>query len=73
MALSALEIPTVFGSLDEYWEPMLGAQGPIPTHVGSLTEVDRYRLAAQLEHDVQTAPDGSITLIARAWAIRGVA
>ncbi len=73
VALSALEIPTVFGSLDESWKPMLLAQGPIPTYVGSLTEVDRYRLAAQLEHDLQTAPDGPITLIARAWAIRGVA
>jgi hypothetical protein len=73
VALSALEIPTVFGSFDEYWEPMLGAQGPIPTYVESLTEADRYGLVAQLEHDLPTAPDGSITLIARAWAIRGFA
>ena len=69
----ALEISTVFASFGEYWEPMLGAQGPIPTYVGSLGGDDRRRLSAQLENDLPTAPDGSITLIARAWAIRGTA
>ena len=49
------------------------AQGPIPTYVGSLTEEDQRQLAAQLESDLPAASDGSITLIARARAIRGTA
>jgi SAM-dependent methyltransferase len=71
--ISALEIPTVFEGFNEYWEPMLGAQGPIPTYVDSLGDIDRQRLAAQLEDALETASDGSITLVARAWAVRGTA
>lgn len=71
--ISALEIPTVFGGFNEYWEPMLGAQGPIPTYVDSLGDIDRLRLAAQLEDALEAASDGSITLVARARAVRGTA
>jgi SAM-dependent methyltransferase len=68
---SGLEIPTVFGSFGEYWAPMLGAQGPIPTYVGSLSKQDRLQLAQRLENDLPVADDGTISLIARAWAVRG--
>lgn len=69
--VSALEISTEFRSFSEYWEPMLGAQGPIPTYVASLGEEERHRLAGQLEDALPTASGGSISLIARAWAVRG--
>ncbi|MEN8113444.1 MAG: methyltransferase domain-containing protein [Actinomycetota bacterium] len=71
--LTALEIPTVFHGFDEYWRPMLGDQGPAPAYVGSLSEHERQRLEARLKEDLPESGDGTITLTARAWAIRGFA
>ena len=40
----ALTTPTTFQSFDDFWEPLLGGQGPAPSHVTSLNEPDRDRL-----------------------------
>ena len=52
-----------FTDFEDYWEPFLGSQGPAPTYVTSLEEVARERLPR--------ASDGTISLVARAWAVRG--
>ena len=71
--VTAIDIPTRFESFDDYWSPFLGGQGPAPAYAMSLDEAARERLRARLEQSVPAARDGSIALIARAWAIRGLA
>lgn len=67
----AIDIPTVFQNFDDYWTPFLGGQGPAPTYVASLTQEQRDALRENLRHRLQYAADGSIPLVARAWAARG--
>jgi SAM-dependent methyltransferase len=69
----AIEIPTEFSSFDDYWRPFLGATGPAPSYVASLDADRRSALAGKLERALPRRPDGTIALIARAWAVRGTA
>lgn len=66
-----VDIPTPFASFDDYWQPFLGGQGPAPTYALSLDEEARARLRDRIRARLPTAADGSITLTARAWAVRG--
>jgi len=65
-----IDIPTRFASFDDYWHPFLGGQGPAPAYAMSLDEAVRVRLRDHLRERLPTAADGSISLIARAWAAR---
>ena len=67
----ALDTPTVFVDFDDYWSPFLRGQGPAGAYCVGLPEDDRERLRKQLENNVPLSSDGSIHLIARAWAVRG--
>jgi SAM-dependent methyltransferase len=69
--LRVIDVPTVFEDFDDYWSPFLGGQGPAPTYVSALSDQQRERLRARLQQTLPTEPDGSILLIARAFAIRG--
>lgn len=71
VAVSGIEIATPFASFDEYWRPFLGAQGPAPAYAMSLGEAGRTRLRERLREQLPQRPDGSIELVARAWAVRG--
>ena len=66
-----IEIRTVFTSFDDYWRPFLGGTGPAPSYVASLDADRRAILARTLEETLRPGPDGTITLTARAWAVRG--
>lgn len=66
-----LQIPTRFASFDDYWLPLLGGTGPVPSYVASLDVDRRSELARRLANALPTAGDGSIALTARAWAVRG--
>jgi len=68
----AIEIATPFASFDDYWQPFLGGQGPAPAYAMSLEEGVRSRLRDRIRERLPVAPDGSIALVARAWAARGV-
>jgi hypothetical protein len=68
----AIDVPTVFRDCADYWEPFLGGQGPAPAYVTSLGDAERARLHDLLRGRLPTAPDGSISLVARAWAARGL-
>jgi SAM-dependent methyltransferase len=70
--LRSVDVPTVFRDFDDYWSPFLGGQGPAPGYAMSLTEPDRDALKALLREKLPPRPDGSIPLLARAWAVRGV-
>ena len=68
----SIGIPTPFRDFDDYWSPFLGGQGPAPGYAMSLSEDRRVALRDHLRATLPIAPDGSIHLIARAWAVRGV-
>jgi SAM-dependent methyltransferase len=68
----AIDVPTVFTSFDDYWSPFLGGQGPAPTYCMALSEDRRRQLRDRIRAALPVAPDGSIRLSARAFAIRGV-
>ncbi len=65
-----IDVPTRFRDFDDYWKPFLGATGPAPAFVASLDEQRRTALRDQLHATLPIAADGSIDLIARAWAVR---
>ena len=65
-----IDIPTRFLDFDDYWAPFLGGQGPAPSYAVSLVEASRNRLRDRIRERLPSQPDGSISLVARAWAIR---
>jgi SAM-dependent methyltransferase len=68
----SIDIHTHFRDFDDYWTPFLGGQGSAPTYLMSLSEPDRVRLREYLRAHLPLNSNGSIDLIARAWAVRGV-
>jgi SAM-dependent methyltransferase len=66
-----IDAPTTFRDFDDYWNPFLGGQGPAPGYAMSLTEERRGALRDRIRATLPIASDGSIPLIARAWAVRG--
>ena len=68
-----IEVPTRFRDFDDYWTPFLGGQGPAPGYAMALDEGRRAALREELRARLPVAGDGSIPLVARAWAARGVA
>jgi SAM-dependent methyltransferase len=71
VATRSIDVPTVFRDFDDYWTPFLGGQAPAPAYCMSLDEEARAALRERLRASLPAAPDGSIHLIARAWAVRG--
>ncbi len=69
--VTAIDIPTIFSSFDDYWQPFLGGQGPAPAYAMSLEEGSRAQLRERIRERIPIQADGSISLIARAWAVRG--
>jgi SAM-dependent methyltransferase len=67
----AVDIPTLFRDFDDYWTPFLSGQGTAPTYAMSLTEERRAALREHIRATLPTSPDGSISLVARAWAVKG--
>jgi SAM-dependent methyltransferase len=67
----AIDVPTVFRDFDDYWSPFLGGQGPAPGYCTSLSEDAQTALRERLRVALPARPDGSIHLVARAWAVRG--
>jgi SAM-dependent methyltransferase len=71
-AVREIDVATPFASFDDYWEPFLGGQGPAPAYAMSLDEAARGKLREDLRARLPTKPDGTIDLVARAWAVRSV-
>lgn len=66
-----LELTAKFADFEDYWRPFLGGQGPAPAYVMSLSEERRVALKHRLKSALPTAADGTLSLQARAWAVRG--
>ncbi len=70
--VGAVDGPTTFRDLDDYWRPhLLGGPGVAQRYVAALAEAQRAALRDRLRATLPVAADGSIPLIARAWAVRG--
>jgi SAM-dependent methyltransferase len=71
--VQAIQVPTRFRDFEDYWTPFLGGQGPAPGYARGLDEAQRAVLAEELRGRLPVAADGSIPLVARAWAVRATA
>ncbi|NTU62860.1 MAG: methyltransferase domain-containing protein [Chloroflexi bacterium] len=71
VAVQAIDIATRFRDFDDYWLPFLGGQGPAAGYAVSLTAERRAVLRDRIRATLPFASDGSIPLMARAWAVRG--
>jgi len=70
---TAIEVRTVFRNFDDYWQPFLGKVGPAPGYTMSLSQTDRQELEDKLRKSLPIDRNGSISLVARAWAVKGTA
>ena len=70
--VTPIDIPTPFANFDDYWQPFLGGQGPAPAYAMSLDETARARLRDRIRERLPIQADGSISLTARAWAVRAM-
>ncbi len=67
----AIDVSTDFRDFDDYWLPFLSGKAPAQSYATSLTEPQRAALRERLRAALPFALDGSIPLVARAWAVRG--
>lgn len=67
----SIDVATDFRDFDDYWSPFLGGQGPAPGYAVSLSEEHRTELRERVRSKLPIAKDGSIHIIARAWAAQG--
>ena len=67
----AIDVPTVFRDFDDFWSPFLGGQAPAPGYAMSLDVEHREALRDRIRSGLPESSDGSIPLIARAWAVQG--
>ena len=70
--VTPIDIPTQFTNFDDYWQPFLGGQGPAPAYVMSLDEKARARLRNLIQERLAVKASVSISLTARAWAVRAI-
>jgi len=66
-----IDVPTIFRNFDDYWTPFLGGQAPAPGYCMSLSGDRRVALRDRIRANLPIKSDGTIFLIARAWAVRG--
>jgi SAM-dependent methyltransferase len=69
--VAAVEVPTVFADFADYWQPFLGGQGALPGYLASRSPHLLVALRETLRSRLPVAPDGTIALTARAWAVHG--
>ena len=67
-----IDVPTVFRSFDDYWQPFLGGQGPAPGYLMRVSPEHREALRTAVQQRLPVDAAGQIPLTARAWAARGV-
>ena len=67
---TAIDINTIFQNFDDYWQPFLSKVGPAPSYVMSLDQKNKQKLKEHLFKTLPINVDGSISLTARAWAVR---
>ncbi|HEX2913326.1 MAG TPA: class I SAM-dependent methyltransferase [Chloroflexia bacterium] len=71
ITVRSIDVPTIFRDFDDYWTPFLGGQAPAPRYAMSLPEEQRVALRERLRSILPFQADGTLSLIARAWAVKG--
>ena len=70
----SLTIRMEYADFADYWEPLLGGQGPVGSYVESLSAERRREIRERVRAAfLSGAPDGPRSLTATAWAVRGLA
>jgi SAM-dependent methyltransferase len=70
---ASLTIRMEYANFADYWEPLLGGQGPVGSYVESLPLERRRLIEGRVRSSyLSGAPDGPRSLTATAWAVRGV-
>ena len=69
--IMAIDVPTRFADFDDFWQPFTVDIGPAPGYACRLPPERREALRERLRATLPTGPEGTIDLIARAWAVRG--
>jgi len=69
--VSPIDIHTDFRDFDDYWSPFLSGQAPAPRYAMSLDEPRRNALRDRIRSRLPIREDGTIHLLARAWAVSG--
>ena len=68
---ASLTVRMNYASFADYWEPLLGGQGPVGTYAASLAPDLRNRIETAVRAAyLSGAPDGPRSLVAAAWAVR---
>jgi SAM-dependent methyltransferase len=67
-----IDIWMEFKDFEDYWSPFLGGQGPAAGYAMSISDEKRTELRERLRAALPFAVDGSLPLMARAWAVRGI-
>ena len=71
VSVRPIDIATDFRDFDDYWRPFLSGEAPAPGYAMSLSDERRAALRERLRAALPATLDGSIPLVARAWAVRG--
>jgi ubiquinone/menaquinone biosynthesis C-methylase UbiE len=66
-----IDVQTHFKDFDDYWLPFLAAQGSVSKYLRGISDDTRTAISNQLQKQLPITDDGSISLIARAWAVKG--
>jgi SAM-dependent methyltransferase len=67
----AIDVDARFRDFDDYWTPFLSGVGPAPGYCAALPADQREALRAHLLTRVSPSGPGSISMSARAFAVRG--
>jgi SAM-dependent methyltransferase len=69
----SITIRMEYADFADYWEPLLGGQGPVGAYVEGLPPERRRQIGERVRAAfLSGAPDGSRSLTATAWAVRGI-
>ena len=67
-----LDCVMTFTDFDDYWNPFLGGQAPAPAYAMSLDDERRAKLRDLIRSRLPIEGDGSMRLVSRAWAVKGI-
>lgn len=70
VACVPLEVPTVFQTFDDFWQPFTLGGGPAPGYCATLGPDALERLRERLRETLSRGDDGSIRLKVRAWGVK---
>ena len=67
----AIDVVAQFSNFDDYWLPFLGGQGTVASYAMGLSEEHRNELRESIKARLPIAANDSISILLRAWAVKG--